>query len=180
MKRYLLDTNVLAIAEQYYSFDLCPSFWDWLNDLNKRERLFSIKKVRQELNDSDKDDSKKRDILLKWLSERESRFYMPIQKETDKQFKAVIAWAFGEQRHTEEAKKYFASGADPYLVAYGAAHGLTVVTQERRIKKEQLENKGNSIGNIKIPYACAAFNVDCINLFEMLKRERITFELKRG
>ena len=33
---YLLDTNIFIQAKnEYYGFDLCPGFWDWLERQNK-------------------------------------------------------------------------------------------------------------------------------------------------
>ena len=48
---YLLDSNVFIQAKNlHYGFDFCPAFWDWLDDSHARGTVFSIDKVRDELN----------------------------------------------------------------------------------------------------------------------------------
>lgn len=48
---YLLDTNVFVTAKNlHYDFDFCPAFWDWLILKNKEQKVFSIEKVRDEIN----------------------------------------------------------------------------------------------------------------------------------
>ncbi len=58
---YLIDTNVFIDAKnRFYGFDICPAFWDWLVLKNKEGVLFSIEKVRDEIN-------KEEDQLFKWI-----------------------------------------------------------------------------------------------------------------
>jgi hypothetical protein len=43
---YLLDTNTLIQAKnEYYGFDVCPGFWDWIDAENGREGVVSIEPV---------------------------------------------------------------------------------------------------------------------------------------
>jgi len=32
-----------------YGFDFCPAFWDWIEEANRRQDVFSIEKVGDEL-----------------------------------------------------------------------------------------------------------------------------------
>jgi hypothetical protein len=52
-------------------------------------------------------------------------------------------------------------GADPFLVAAAAHHGLTVVTHETPA--------GLSRRRVKIPDACVHLTVLCENTFQMLR-----------
>lgn len=61
----------------------------------------------------------------------------------------------------------FLSGADPWLVAHAYAYGGTVVTFEKLVPPES--------GKPKIPNVCAHFNVDCMDLFDMLQSIRFSF-----
>ncbi len=50
--RYLLDTSTLIQAKnEYYTFALCPGFWDWLDQENKSGTVFSIEPVLREIRD---------------------------------------------------------------------------------------------------------------------------------
>ena len=58
---YLIDTNVFIDAKKrFYGFDICPAFWDWLVLKNKERIVFSIEKVRDEIN-------KGEDQLFEWI-----------------------------------------------------------------------------------------------------------------
>ena len=44
---YLLDTNVFIEAKnRYYSFEVCPGFWDWIVAENAAGHVFSILRSR--------------------------------------------------------------------------------------------------------------------------------------
>jgi len=48
--RYLIDTSVFIQAYRaYYSFSLCPGFWDSLVSLHNQGRVFSIDRVFEEI-----------------------------------------------------------------------------------------------------------------------------------
>ncbi len=68
----------------------------------------------------------------------------------------------------EAAKHAFASAADSFLIAHAMVGNHKVVTHERA---------GNSRRKIKIPDAARAKNVDCLDPFEMLRREGARFVL---
>lgn len=69
----------------------------------------------------------------------------------------------------DDAKRIFLAGADPWLIAYGLAHGHTVVTHEVHVDGQK--NK------VKIPTVCKALNVACMRTLEMLRDERVRFVL---
>lgn len=64
------------------------------------------------------------------------------------------------KEYPESAADEFLRAADSALVAYGAAHGHRVVTQE--------VGRSGSKKRIKIPGACASFGVRHMNNFTML------------
>ena len=69
--------------------------------------------------------------------------------------------------YQDHAKRSFLSSADPFLIAYGIAHGLTVVTHEVHVEGERRK--------VKIPSVCRALQVPCIRIFEMLRQEGARF-----
>lgn len=47
---YLLDANIFIQAKNlYYGFDVCPGFWDWLDDAHADGRVTSIDRIGDEL-----------------------------------------------------------------------------------------------------------------------------------
>jgi len=59
--KYLLDTNVFIEAKnRYYGFDFCPAFWNWLVLLGEKDRLASVKHVKDEI-------AKGEDELSHWI-----------------------------------------------------------------------------------------------------------------
>ena len=43
---YLLDANVFIQAKNlHYGFDICPAFWDWLDQQHARGLVFSVSQV---------------------------------------------------------------------------------------------------------------------------------------
>lgn len=65
---YLLDTNTLIQAKnEYYAFDLCPGFWDWLDEKNGAGTIFSVQAVKEELARGD-------DQLAQWAADRDTKF----------------------------------------------------------------------------------------------------------
>ena len=58
---YLLDSNIFIEAQnRYYANDICPGFWDWLDDANRRGLVASIGEVYEELSD-------RTDPLAQWI-----------------------------------------------------------------------------------------------------------------
>ncbi|MBF0147506.1 MAG: DUF4411 family protein [Magnetococcales bacterium] len=47
---YLLDSNVFIEAKnRYYAFDICPGFWEWMNDSGSKKHI-KIPNICKELN----------------------------------------------------------------------------------------------------------------------------------
>lgn len=159
---YLLDTNTLIQAKnEYYAFDLCPGFWNCLDQQNKAGKMFSVHAVKEELARGD-------DQLAKWAAVRDTEFFLPVDERTSGAMAAVSGWVqAGDFR--DDAKRAFLAGADPWLIAHALAHSHTVVTHEVHVDGQK--------SKVKIPTVCRALNVPCIRTFEMLRTERVRFVL---
>jgi predicted nucleic acid-binding protein len=162
--KYLLDTNIFIEAKnRYYGLDFCPAFWDWLIEKNAAGTLASIEKVANEIaNGSDE--------LSEWVEARGKQFFLPADQAVLPALGEVSTWA-STQNYEPAAIATFLDIADSLLVAHARAHSYTVVTHERL---------GDSPKKIKIPNACLALSIPCINPFEMLRRERARFVLGPG
>ena len=160
---YLLDANTLIQAKnQYYGFDICPGYWDWLADAHKRGVIHSVQKVREEI-------SKGKDELSAWVAGSiPPAFFLSPDTATAKAFGDVSTWV-AQQGFDPAVVSHFMSGADYYLVSYALGHpGLTVVTHEVL---------SDSKKRIKIPNVCLGLKIPWENTFSMLAREKARFVL---
>lgn len=161
-KKYLLDTDVLISAKNsYYSFKLCPGFWDCLIIFSKKRRICSIDKVRKEI-------QRGNDDLKLWVDKLNDFFY-DTSKDSDvlTHYKEIIAWISHKSEYKIEAKERFLRGADPWLIAFAKAYNQTLVTNEK--------SNTNSKKKIKIPDICKRHNVKYINTFGMLRDLNVQF-----
>ncbi len=136
--KYLLDANVFIAAKNlHYGMDFCAAFWDWLVESNRGRKVFSIEKVKDELEVVD-------DELAAWVSERDEGFFLKPDLDVLKAMGSTSKWV-NDNAYTPAAKNAFFQAADYWLVAHALAGGYVVVTHE---KPADTENK------VKIPNVC--------------------------
>ena len=83
MNRYCLDTNVLIEPwNKYYSMDLCPEYWEVLDDLAKKDIIFCAEEVRRELERVD-------DRLSEWAKAR-SYLFRSVTKEVQVKLRDIL------------------------------------------------------------------------------------------
>lgn len=159
---YLLDANVFIQGKNlYYGLDICPGFWDWLLIENAAGRVFSIDKVRDEIEAGT-------DALADWSRNRDEQFFLQPDAPLNAALATVSQWIVSQPLYTAAAHNIFFQAADYYLVAYALAHGHTVVTHEKPAPTAK---------KVQIPNVCIGLNVPFVNTFEMLRRERARFVL---
>jgi hypothetical protein len=157
---YLLDANTFIQAKnEYYGFDTCPGYWDWLQRENAAGNVFSIDRIGDELKQGN-------DQLAAWAAARGKDFFLPLDNPAVQAMSRVSNWV-QSAGYRDPAKRAFFSSADPFLIAYGLAHGHALVTHEVHVEGERRKVKGPSV--------CAGLQVPCIRIFEMLRREGARF-----
>lgn len=155
---YLLDADVFIDAKnRHYGFDFAPGFWDWLNDAHQVDRVFSVTAIRGELVGGG-------DLLATWASQCPSTFWVPVETSMLQSLRIVAQWAQGAGYDEGAVSTFLENTGDYYLVAQAHALGYTVVTLE-------LPGQG-STKKVKIPDACRALGVPCINTWQLLRAER--------
>ena len=156
---YCLDANVLIQAwQKYYSPELCPEYWDNLDELGKSKRIFIPNAVRDEI-------IRTEDDLSDWLKHSS----IPIKQITEPVTAALQNIYNSDPKHKFLVDNTKArSLADPWVIAHSIAEGATVVTKEEKVT--QLNSK-----RIKIPNVCDNMNVRWINDFEFLREVGIRF-----
>lgn len=158
---YLVDSNVLINAKNgYYSFSICPGFWEWILSTHAAGRLFSNKHVYRELKDGDDD-------LAHWIANiLPSSFWLARNQGTARYLAQIAHWCAGAD-YTEAARAQFLKdSADYYLVAQASQLGFGLITHEI---------PSNSRKRVKIPDATKAVGVRVFSPFEVLEREGAVF-----
>src|SRR5262245_17874640 len=121
---YLLDSDRFIQAHRtWYGLDICPGFWAWLEQQNGLGRVFSIDKVRDELFEID-------DELKAWAQRQGSGFFLPVDSAAQNYYSQIAMWVQSSSVFAQQHIASFLSKADPWLVAYAAAHNYTVITGE--------------------------------------------------
>lgn len=158
---YLLDSNVFISAKRtHYGFDFCPGFWNWIVSENAAGNLFSVRSVYDEL-------IGQQDDLSDWIRQLPATFFIAPDAGTSVHFQAVSNWA-ATRGFTAPAINTFLQSADYYLVAQAMQQNHTVVTYEV---------VGGSTKKIKIPDACLAHAVECLQPHSALRRSGARFVL---
>ena len=153
---YVLDADVfMTAARSYYAFDVAPAFWDGLVREASNGRVLSIDRVKEEI-------QRGKDDLVKWANGTFNTWFAgTAEEDIITAYREIMNWAQGQSQFFDYAKDEFAKGADGWLVAYAKAKGYAVVTNE---KFEAAVRR-----RIKIPNACQAFGITCIDTFELLR-----------
>lgn len=120
---YCLDTNVLIQAwQQYYSPIFCKEYWNILNELGVKKRIFLPEVVAEEI-------IRKDDTLSKWLKNSN----IPVQKIDNE---VISKWQ--EIQDANPLHKFLVDNirqrslADPWVIAHSMKMNATVVTRENK------------------------------------------------
>jgi len=152
---FLLDADTLIQAKNtYYAFDLCPGFWAFLERERAAGAMLSIHRVRLELEAGN-------DELAAWARTQGDAFFIGETAATATSMEQVSQWVQAGN-FTDEAKRTFFGGADPFLIAQALADGHTVVSHEVHVEGQR--NK------VKIPTVCRGLGVPCELTFNALRQ----------
>jgi hypothetical protein len=150
---YLLDSNTYIQAKNgYYGMDICPGYWDWLDQQFDLGVVGSINMIAIELKAGN-------DNLANWVTDRPAHFISNDDPVTQTHF-AEIVQIVATGNYKEGSRDNFLQKADPWIIAKAKAINATVVTHESRLTPQTTK--------VKVPNICDLFNVPCINTFELL------------
>lgn len=168
--KYSIDTDMLVRAKNsHYSFDLTPGFWDFLDEQIAKGRIMATMRVYDELVDNDHNDE-----LTKWTKDRKDcGFFVETDHFISNKATRIFDYVQNHPLYLQAHKDEFYDKADPWVIAFADAYGLTVVTHE-----------GLSGGNAKkpkIPNLCDQFSVPWLDPYSMLRElgMRLTYEPTR-
>lgn len=159
--KYCLDANVLIQAwQKYYSPDICPEYWEILNNLGKDDKLFIPALVHEEI-------ARTEDDLSSWLKSSS----IPVREITENVTKCINSIYAANPNH-----KYLVDNvkgrslADPWVIAHAIDEKAIVVTKEEKITA--LNRKKNKI---KIPDVCENMKIKWMNDFQLIRELGIRF-----
>ncbi len=147
--RYVIDTCSLTKMRHTYPRDVFPAAWTMLTDLAEQSLMISVEDVLEELAVFD-------DEILQWAREQ-GHIFLPLSENIQSHAIRILT----SHSALLDLKKN-KSSADPFIIAAAIEHSCTVVTEEKA---------SNSPNRYKIPDVCDAYNVDCISILEMFRRE---------
>lgn len=158
---YVIDSNILIEpSRKFYSFEIAPSFWAQLSAKGATGEIIVIDKVWKEIAENSRDE------LSEWIK---NDFEGPIAStETEEvlaSYSLVIQAVMESGQYTDSAKAVFAGSADSWVIAYSLAFRHTLVTQEGY--HPEAKNR------VMIPNICKDHDIECIDLYELLKKEKI-------
>ena len=160
--KYLLDSNTYIQAKNfYYGMDICPAYWDWLDQQFQLGTVASVDMIGKELKDGN-------DELAQWAKDRPEHFIKNDDVETQTVFtKIVKAVVTGD--YNPGNRDNFLAKADPWIIAKAKTIGATVVTHESMLAP--------STKKVKVPNICHLFDVPCLNTFHFLRELEARFVL---
>lgn len=162
--KYCLDTNVLIEAwQKYYSLDLCPEYWEVLNQLGKSGVLYLPEEVRDEITGTEDD-------LSKWVRGCEIPILKTNQSVTQN-WSMILAANPLHKFLVDNTKRR--SLANPWLIAHAMTLNATVVTKEEKVTAVNSKK-------IKIPNVCENMKITCINDFDMIRELKLHFSCMLG
>lgn len=161
-RNFVLDANAFIQAQRrFYAFDICPGYWQALKWHNEERRICSIDRVRDELEAGGDD-------LWHWAKRLPKGFFEATDDlEVVDWYRQLVRWVRAEPQFLPRAETDFASGADGWLVAFSKARNRVVVTLE---EFDPLVRR-----RVPIPNLCRAFDVECVNISDMLRQLGVEF-----
>lgn len=154
--KYLIDSNVFIEArDRYYSFEMVPGFWRWVEERHREGMFFSVTKVKDEL-------IHRKDDLAEWVRALPEGFFLEPDSKTFESMALLSDWTDNHPTYNDLAVQEFLGSADYILAAHAHAHKFEVVSQEVAAPRSKTR--------VKLPDACDCLGVECRQTFDWLKR----------
>ena len=155
-EKFLIDSNIFITPYQnFYPFDIAPSFWNQLKNKLALDEVSVLDVVRDEVIAGD-------DELSDWLKQMSRKDPQILQEYTK-----VLSYLQNDPHYTERALRAWSmeSIADPWLIAAAKAYDYTIITLEASAGPIT-----TSSSKPKIPTVGAALGVRCENLFYFMRQ----------
>ena len=154
---YSLDTSALIAAfRERYPIENFPAFWSKIEELIKNDRLKMSEVVFEE--------AMRENDIKEWCDQNalKQNFQWPIDESMQIKVNEILR-EFPKLLDDRKGR----SGADPWVIALAmVSQNCVVVTEEKPTYKENRPN---------IPDVCDGFNVECIQIVDLIRRENWIF-----
>ena len=160
--KFLIDSNCLITPKhQYYAFDLTSTFWEELGKNIEKGNILILDKVFDEV-------IRGKDELSEWLKKYANYKINYDTEEILNKYKEIIFHIKNSSLYKSGAESEWSKSeiADGFLVATACVHNYKIITNERA---NQNLNSINAAKTPKIPNIAKHFNVDCVNLFDVMR-----------
>lgn len=156
---YVIDTSsLIRIKPEDYPHDIFVTLWSNMENLVKSRRLMSSKLVLEEL-------KKKNDDIYKWAKRNEEMFKEITTLEQTELVKQIL------KKFPSLIDPDGQVEADPFVITLAlqkeSQQTLDSFNKEKIVVTEEIL-QGNKI---KIPFVCQHFGIECINIFDLFRRE---------
>jgi Domain of unknown function (DUF4411) len=150
---YWLDSVLIESKKRWYSFQLAPGFWSFMDTKVAEGMICASTRVYHEIVDESDDD------LATWAKDRRGLpFFVDPNEEVQGALTEIADFVHGNYEPVHAQR--FLAGADPWIIAHVKAAGGSLVTLETMTDPNAKK--------VKIPNVCAHFGVPCVSLLTML------------
>ncbi len=166
-KAFLVDTNsIVTPYKTFYPFDFAKNFWLQLQEKIENGNIIIMDIVRDELRKGD-------DELTDWINEFDKLILSRDNQSIVREYSNIINYIQQESCYNSKALMSWsdASVADAWLIAASIVYGYAIVTFEKPNKNL---NSDYPSKNAKIPDVARKFNVECCDIYHMMRELNIT------
>jgi len=156
MNIYCIDTSSLIEMKDRYPQDvtLFEKVWNNIDNLCKEHRLIAPIEVLKEIEQGD-------DELKRWVKGKKI-FAKPDKKQSEKMKEILAQYSF-----LADSEKP-GPNADPWLIALAIVKNNE---EELPFYKYIVITEESKTRNNRIPFVCKTYNIECINLIELFRKE---------
>ncbi len=158
---YVIDSCSLIDLNIHTPIDVYPSVWKKLEELIRRGLLVSPKEVFNEIKQQD-------DKLSEW-AKKQNNFFKEVSVE---QLKIVTEILDKYPALVKIDRKY---DADPFVIALAVEMATNQQQTLTTIKRIVVTEEKLAGMKLKIPLICKDYNIDCINVNDMFRSEKVIF-----
>jgi len=152
MDIYSFDSDSFISAWRiYYSITSFPGVWECFDQLITNRRVRCAEQIVGEI-------ERGGDELWEWVAQRRKKLSYPTDDAVQKAERQIL------RTHPNLVEPNGKSAGDPWVIALAIVMGASVVTFEVPITDPRSTK-------VKIPNVCRAYNIPCINVFEVIRRE---------